>query len=443
MRKALLLISLLAIAGTTLAYTASMDSIKTSAAPDSPARFQIEVQNNGSEPQRYKLGHKFSKSGWVYYESYKNIQPSNSTKFNITVTPGKEAIQNSYNINFYVTEQSSGVVKGFSDVLEVERQNLINVKDVQYSKTEFNPGESVEISITLQNLASEILSDYRIKSSLEGAVRETVGDPFAPGALKTYSFNYVIPEDAAPGNRTVGTSLSFRDNFQNFSNEIRIKEIRNITRTTSEINKGLYIRGEVRIKNNGNDKRELVENMTFPTYIDPILSFNHRPSEVSDDDSKRTYIWKTEVGPGDQFKLTYEVNYWMPLLLAISIVLGLFLLRKLTGNVRITKEVEEIDGNKRKVSLEIKNHSSNSKEIIEVEDFIPNVMSLDEDFKMTEPDIKKTTDGIKLKWGLEDFKPGESRVITYKTKEKVKVEGGVDLPPAKIVEDGKKVSSSN
>jgi hypothetical protein len=49
---------------------------------------------------------------------------------------------------------------------------------------------------------------------------------------------------------------------------------------------------------------------------------------------------------------------------------------------------------------------------------------------------------VELSWSLEDLKPGETRIITYEVTDKVEVEDGLDLPSAKIVEDGKTVSKS-
>ncbi len=442
MRKSLLLLLAVAFAGTATAFTASMDAVKTSASPESPALFQIEVQNNNSEAQRYRLSHDFSKSGWIYYDSYKTIRPGNTSVFNVSVAPGEEAIQNSYSIRLYLTERSTGDTRTFSDIVNVQRQNLINVKDITYSKTQVKPGETVDVSITVQNLASRILGGYKINSSLENDTRTVEGDPFAPGALKTYSFSYEIPEKAAPGNRTLRTWINHPESSQNFSNVIKVEEVRNITRETSEVNRGLYISGSIDIENHGNSEVSISEDMTFPTHVKPILSFSTPPTANTENGSSTTYMWNTTIQPGEKVSYSYSINYWMPLVLAASIMSALLLLRKLTGNVKVSKSTEE-EGDKIKVSIEIENHSSNAKDVIEIKDFVPNVVNLDENFEMTKPDIKRTTDGAQLHWALEDFKPGEKRVITYKVDQKVEVEGGVDLPSAEIVEDGKTVSKSS
>lgn len=441
MRKLVLILTLSLLATTASAFSASINPVKTQASPDSPALFQIEVQNNGTETKQYGLSHGFSRSGWVYYNSFKQVQPGETGTFNISVSPGESALQQSYSINFYVTERGTGERRTFSDVVRVQRENLINVKDVEYSSTSIDPGKSVKASITVQNLASSILSDYNITSNMDGDLKTAQGVAFAPGALKTYSFDYVIPEDARPGNRTLDISVNYRGSNQTFSRTLQVREVRNVTRQAEEVNRGLYIAGSVNIANHGNSDVNVSESLRFPGYVEPILSFSEEPSESVENGSATVYTWNSILQPGEEVTIEYDVNYWTPLFLAAVILVGIVLIKNLTGNIVISKTREETEDGV-KVSIEIENRSSNAKDVVEIEDFVPNVVDLDEDFEMTKPDLKRTTDGIELEWSLEDFKPGETRVITYRLREKVEVEGGVDLPPAKIVEDGKTVSKS-
>ncbi|MFB6116570.1 MAG: hypothetical protein ABEK10_03590 [Candidatus Nanosalina sp.] len=443
MKKLALVPAILAMLACTTAFTASMTSVKPTASPGSPAIFHIQVQNNASHPQRYSLSHEFSKNGWLYYETSKTINPGQKKIFNVTVTPGDTAIQQSYNLAMTVTQVSTEEMKTFSDLIKVQRQNLINVKNVNFSKTSVKPGRTVRTSITVQNLASRIISDYRVSSSMGGTLREASGIPFAPGALKTYTFSYRFPEKTPPGNRTLKIWVEYSGNYQNFSETVKVEEIRNITRSSEETNRGLYVSGSVTVENNGNSEVNISEKMSFPEYIDPILDFSKEPSETTENGSETVYYWRQVIDPGEKLRISYEVHYWMPLALAVVITLAIILLRKITGNVKITKTSKKIENDRKKISIEIENRSSSAKGVIKIQDFVPNVFNLDEDFEMTRPELRRTTDGVELEWNLEDFKPGEKRVITYEVEQKVEVEEGVDLPPAEIVENGKTVSKSS
>lgn len=441
MKKYLLYISVILLMGSALSMQTEFREIDRDASIDAPAIFQVEVHNNGSEQHRYRLNHDFPKSGWLSYDSYKSIQPRESEVFNITVSPSEEALQNSYNLEIFLEDQKTGVSKSFSSVVNVRRENLLNVKGVDYSSDEVEPGQKVETSITVQNLNSKILDDYSVGSSFEGLSKTLKGEPMAPKALKTYDFEFKVDKNSSPGDRTLETWLNYNQNFQNFTRDIRIKEFRNISRETSEMDRGLYISGRILIVNNGNSNVNVSAEKSLPSYTEPLVSLSHEPFSSVSNQSSTKYIWQTQLSPGEEIEYSYSIDYVTPLVIAVFMIAGLIGLRKFTGNVKVRKTVDR-DGGEMMVSIKIINNSTTSKDVIDVEDFVPNVVELHEDFEMTKPEIKEKSDGKVLSWSLEDFNPREKRVITYRVKEKLEVEDGVELPPAKIVEGDKVVSES-
>lgn len=442
MRKWLLALSILAILGTVTGFEATMQPVERQATPENPALFQVTVTNTGDQAERYSVSDQFSKTGWVYYRKPKTLQPGETAVFNITINPGNDAIQQSHSFKIYVTGSVSGNTTTFTDYMSVKREHRINVKDFTVNGESFRPGETVETSITVQNLVAEILSDYRFTSTFNGEQKNQEGEPFAPGALKTYNFNHEIPLDSPPGNETLNLSMSHEGSVQSRTVNISIQEVRNVTRKSSEKDRVLYTSGNLVIGNYGNSPVNLTENMSFKSYLDPILILDPDPDTVKDSDSRKTYVWNIELQPGETQEIGYRVNYWMPLGLAAAILLGILVLRNLTGNVKLTKKVEEKENGELKVSIEIVNRSNQPKNSINIKDFVPNVADLDEDFDMAKPDLKKTTDGVEMEWSLEDFKPGEKRVIHYRVTPKVEIEDGIELPSAELVEDGRTVSKS-
>jgi len=442
MQKWLLALSILAILGTVTGFEATMQPVEREATPEDPALFQVTVTNTGDQAERYSISEQFTKSGWIYYDRPKTIQPGETATFNITINPGQDAIQQSHSFKIYVTGSVSGSTTTFTDYMSVKRKHRLNVKDFTVNGESFRPGETVETSITVQNLVPEIVSDYRFTSTFNGEQKNQEGEPFAPGALKTYSFSHEIPVSSSPGNETLNLSLTHEGGVQSRTANINIQEIQNITRQSSETDRIFYRSGNLVIGNYGNSPVNMTENMSFNSYLDPILMFEPAPDTIVDSDSRNTYIWDLELEPGETQELGYRVNYWMPLGLAAAILLGIVVLRNLTGNVKLTKKVEEKENGELKVSIEIVNRSNQPKNTIDIKDFVPNVADLDEDFDIAKPDLKKTTDGVEMEWSLEDFKPGEKRVIHYRVEPKVEIEEGIELPSAELVEDGKTVSRS-
>jgi hypothetical protein len=183
--------------------------------------------------------------------------------------------------------------------------------------------------------------------------------------------------------------------------------------------------------------------MVFPVYLDSILSFEPEPEARESGESQITYSWSFMLQPGEEKEITYSINYWMPLTIAAAILIGILLLRRLSGSVKMIKKVEEVGDEKLKISIELFNNSEKIQDGLTIRDFVPNVAKLDEDFQMTKPDTKRTTDGIELEWSVDDFKPGEERVIQYEIEPKVEIEGGMELESAKLIKDGETIGESS
>lgn len=445
MRKWLLVFTLLVFLGLTSGFEASMQPLKRQATPESPAVFQLTVRNTGNTVERLNLNYDFTQSGWLYFEGSRTVQPGEEQVLNVTIAPDSDAIQQSYGFTVYVSSSNSNQSLTFSDYMNVQRKNELNVKDFTISETSLRPGDSVTGSMTVQNLAPRIISEYRFRSSFSGMGKTSEGIAIAPAALKTYSFSYTTPENAAPGEKNFTITLKYRGTNQTSYKNISIQEIRNITEIRTSEDNVLYRTGKLVLQNEGNSNVTVTENITLPSYLEAVTDFSPEPQRLETQGDSSVYFWTFELQPGEKQSVEYSVNIWMPLALASAILAGILVLRRITGNLKITKQVEKKEGgDSLKVSISLENNTDTLKEQIKVKDFVPNVADLNEDFHMTEPDIKRTTDGVELEWTIEDFKPGEERVIQYEVEPKVEIEEGLDLPAAEIRDsDNIKVAESS
>ncbi|MFB6241770.1 MAG: hypothetical protein ABEJ36_03120 [Candidatus Nanosalina sp.] len=443
MKKLSLALVLLILLGTVAGFEASIDPVKRQATPQNPAIFQIEIKNTADTSETFSLNYEFTRSGWIYFDTSVTIAAGETEKVNVTINPGEDAIQQSYRFTIFVSRNGgSSDFKSLTDYTVVERQYEINIKEFTVDKTSYRPGEKLKGSITVQNIAPQIISDYRLYSSFINKSKVKKGIAFAPGALKTYDFSYIIPEDAAPGERNFSITLEYEDRKQTRSTGILVEKVRNITRKRFKNDRVLYTTGRFLISNEGNTEVKLHENMTFPAYLDAVLTFEPEPDSKFSQGSATVYSWKFTLEPEENMVIHYRVNYWIPLTIAAVILLSVVALRKLSGSVRIIKKVEEMEEGKLKISIELKNNSEHLQDDLKVRDFVPNVAELDEDFEMTRPDTKRTTDGIELEWDLDNFKPGEERVIQYEIEPKVEVEGGLEVGSAELVKEGEVLRKS-
>lgn len=441
MRKIIVLLLVLALTFSATAFEASIEPVEREASPGEQATFEVEVFNNASEDKRFTLDYSFHKAGWIYFDTSAVVPAGETETFNVTLVPGEDAIQQRYGFTIYVTDFEAGETQQLSETMRVTREHSLNVQSVDIQSGSVMPGEAVEASVTVQNILPRIVDGYSVSSGFNGETREADTEPLAPGAVREYDFTYDISPEASPEAYNLTLTVS-QDDFENLYYEaVQVEEVREVNRDEEVDDRVLVVSGVKTVENNGNSPAEITENVTFPSYLDPVLEFNPNPDQVMENE-ENTYIWEASLQPGENIEFVYSINYWIPLLIAVIIIAGLSALSRISGNIKLNKELEEAEEGL-KVSLEIVNDTEKFKPRITIRDFVPNVAELEEEFEMADPETRKTTDGTKIEWTLEDFKPGEKRVVQYRATPKVEVEDGIDLPSAEVIVEGEKVAESD
>ncbi len=409
-------------------FSTEVTSFDGSAAPHSPAQLNFSIMNNGTEAARYSIDHSFSKSGWIYSESSILIEPGETEKTGVTVTPPKDALQQSYSLEVYITERSTGETQSLREIIDVERNSTLNIVSRKLPEGKYRPGSELEYSVTVQNLDSGILSDYSITASMENQEKSSSGRPLAPAATKKYSFSHTLPENEAPGPREVSLRVDGVQQRQ-YTGEITVEEIIKIDGERSGEQRLLGFQGNITVQNLGNAQRTVNRSVSLPSYLSPLLEFSEKPQR-SENGSDTIYSWEKTLNPGERHSFTWTASYTLPVLTVTVLIILFTAIRKLSGNVKLEKETEDKEDGKT-VSIQATNNTETIKDIT-ISDFVPNVVELDEDFDMTEPEVKKTVDGTELEWKLEDVRPGETRMIQYAVEPKIDVEEGIELPEPEL-----------
>ena len=150
--------------------------------------------------------------------------------------------------------------------------------------------------------------------------------------------------------------------------------------------------------------------------------------------------WEVRVPIDGQASITLVTNYqpvfWV-LAIAIVIAAGYYVGRSpviITKRCRViaTKEggISEL-----KIKLRVKNRGRSGVHHLRIIDLIPRLALLEhEDDLGGMPPLKilrHETRGTLLKWGIEVIDPGEERIITYRIRSKLSIDG-LDLPPAVV-----------
>lgn len=444
MRKLLLFVAVLMIATTAAGFNAEINTVKEQASTDSPAEFQIEVENTANIEKRFSLSYEFSKASWVYLDNPKTIQPGEKENFTVTFSPDDNAVQNRYQFRIFVTDRSTNQRQSVTGTFRVLRQYDFNFLELNLDKDSYKPGEVITQTISVQNVAPRTIDDFEVRTRLLEQTKTEEGTTTIPGGQKQFTFTYSTEPGQPPGEQEILIEiLQNGEVIQNTTQTLNIEENPQSTVQKGEEDRLIQKMTQTTVTNTGNVETNTTINTTIPNYLDPITVFNQPYQRFTSEEGETTYYWDVVLQPGEQRTITQTINYWIPLVVALILVGSLIAIKKMTGGIKFTKTVvEESDEDIIKVSITLENKTGKTHQNLEVTDYIPNVVQLDEEHEMTKPETKTKTEGTILTWSVDDFRPGEKRIIQYKVKPKVKVEGGITFKPAKLEENGEVIQET-
>lgn len=418
-----------------------MDAEKSIAEPSSPAQFDITIENEGAVNHSYRLSVLSPKSSWIYYPSNVRVPAGENRSIPLTVSPVNDSLQQRYSFDLTIGEVSSGEIQEITGFFNVKQPYSVQITGLEKSGEEFYPGEVFETSITIKNLENELLRDYSVESAYGNKTRSETGTPILPGGQRRYSFRFRVGEDAVPGERKLIYTVRAGDEQRRFTQNIRVRKVENLSINSTRQNSILSNTVRKSISNTGNSPSNASLTAEVPSYLAPITETSPQAEEEKVD-GRTIYTWKQDLGPSESFSASYTVKYWIPALGIVLLLAGLVAIKKIGTAVSIEKTVEEHDG-EIKVMLEIENKGERTLEGLELEEFIPDIATVEERFEMNAPRIRETSEGTKLNWEV-DLEPGDQRVIQYRIKPRVEVEEEVELQKTVLKDSrGQKIAESN
>lgn len=182
--------------------------------------------------------------------------------------------------------------------------------------------------------------------------------------------------------------------------------------------------------NNGND-RGTIRIIEDKSKIPHVIEFDKQPDEQTiDGDAK--YTWTCELDPLETCTVTYKIKQWVYVVIFIVIIALIFAILNIIERPLITKKYEK--GRVRTVTIEIKNRARQPIDDVLVQDMVPTMFNVAESSTTIKPaSIKRKKNGTLLIWKLGKLAPKDERIISYKIKPILDVDGKVNLPKAKII----------
>jgi len=449
MKKALLLVTLILMVSITAGFPASITTVERTASPDSPAQFQIEIENNHSERESFRISPRAGNLNWFFNDGPITLDPSENGSINLTVTPSSDAFQHNWEFDLRIWMTGTNTFERLSSYYRVQRNAELDIISTSLQNNSVSPGEGNRVNITVRNMGSEGLSDYGFLLGYNNTTEKRSGDTLLHGTekrmpgQKTYEFDLPTEVKASPGDRSAElTVLHEGQVHEEYSFSFNVETVENVVRGQNSSETVFGLSKSMYADNTGNTEAEVVFDETVPVYVTPFMAYSAEPDRTETDRNSVTYYWNNTLRPGEETAVRYSLNYWMPALILLLIAAGLVMIKRLSGTVTLQKTATVQDGSV-KVRIRVRSSSDSIIEEVEVFDFIPDIASLHQNFDMARPKIRRKNEGTELEWFIEDLKPGEERILEYRIQPKVEVEEGVILEAAEARKDGETISRSS
>jgi len=189
----------------------------------------------------------------------------------------------------------------------------------------------------------------------------------------------------------------------------------------------------INITNKGNYPESFVISETMPKIAKYFFYPEIEPIKEDEKENRIIYTWiVNDVKPDQSVIIKYHLRFGNAAFATFLLLLLTSFILSLLHKPTLLKKYSEIanleKGNL--VTLHIKNNSIREIHNIVVKDNIPSIFAVVKEFETLKPEIKVTPIGTSLVWKIDKLKPKEDRVLTYRIKPVMSVEGKVKLPKA-------------
>jgi hypothetical protein len=191
----------------------------------------------------------------------------------------------------------------------------------------------------------------------------------------------------------------------------------------------------VTIQNKGNAEAT----GSWETPISSMDSFfiSSEGAQISRDELKVS--WDYQIPIRDSATYTYKISY-IPLVTAVILILvalsmlGIYYMSR----YKLVKTIKKKRDGYLSIELALKNKTGKAQKNITLEDHVPVPFLLSREFGTISPTaIKKQKDKLVVLWKFDELLPHEERVLSYKIKSKLQVEGELIIPAARVIQKTK------
>ncbi|MBR9701084.1 DUF4139 domain-containing protein [Candidatus Woesearchaeota archaeon] len=442
-----LVLSVIAIPSVLSAYSLEVDVVEDTILRHERAVYRISISNFEEHDARFQVS--TNDPTWVLYTDPNRLDiPTGETRtLTLYVDPTEDAFFGTHGVDLKFKDLADGggiinkklvltITSG--DVIRKQYEPAVSF-DLKLPY-ELDPRQPIPLRIEVRNrnwlnmTGIEIYVDsphFGTQDSLDlpplsEKTKDIAGlsvDPLTP------------PEEAEVRVRLILDGETIAQLTKNY----KIQEYTTVKQNTEESGFFFKTTKAITVTNDGNIENTAI--VTIPTslvkalFVSSDLAYDH----VKTDD--RMLVWTIPLSSNETKEFVYVENYRIIILLLVLFIVGGISYFVFRSPVIVVKEAVGVtkkdDGvSLIKVRIFIKNRSARMVRDIQVTDKVPSLVDVipqETPGSMAPSKIavsKKS--GTLLKWNLDILEPYEERVLTYRSKSKLKIIGRVSLPQSKV-----------
>ena len=396
------------------------------------AIFLFDITNDASSPDSFSFIP--SDLNWEWNNQGFDIPAKDKRTVQVELTPPKNLKAGVYTINLKVYSLINPAVKDINPVvIELVDVNKVIESNFIYNPDGLIPGRQNILKLEVKNRLKLPIDNLKIKVSSSILNYEDTID-LSENGKKTLEFYPEIKTGTIKDAYDV--TITGTLNNKVISTEIEkisvgsIKDVQELKRDES----GFLSRSVVLTRiNNGNDVSQEIYQYKLGSFRKLFSKVNPAPTFVDKRNNIYTYNWHFSLKPGESYTVNVETNYTNFVLIILFIVIIALLAIYFIGALTVSKKVLSVkrDNNivEAKVLINIRNRTRDKVKDLRVVDRLPRIMDAPYSYGTLNPSsIKRDEHGITLIWNINDIRPKEERVISYRTKPNKAVHGSLTFP---------------
>ncbi|MEM5799141.1 MAG: hypothetical protein QXZ43_00530 [Candidatus Aenigmatarchaeota archaeon] len=379
-------------------------------------------------------------SSWISLEKYFVVlEPGKSEVIQFSVEPPIDA--NIGNVVFSVSARSTDTGKTTTQdiILNVRRKTGTYISDIKLNQDILSPKDTLLIQPVLVNLdktqSKQVIVRTKILKNGNQIAMFEEEVLLQPSTAKTLSTPFEITNYYQPGTYIIQvfmydklgapihskTSVFIINRYIDFDKDKKI--YRSLLETSFSVN----------ITNKGNYPQSFVISETMPKIAKYFFYPEIEPQKQEEKENRIIYTWITgDVEPNKSVVIRYYLRFGNAAFVTFLILLFISFILTLFHKPTLLKKYSEMTNTEKGnlVTLHVRNNSIREIHNVVVKDTVPSVFAVVKEFDTLKPEVKMTQTGTTLIWKIDKLKPKEDRVLTYRIKPVMSVEGKLKLPKA-------------